>query len=84
MTEDTVMALRRIKDAVRMLSRTDSRTGHSTKVGDNPKNLDASLVLIEEVCKVIRFQEGIEPTADLIDAARFSDRVYGSQEGGSR
>jgi hypothetical protein len=75
MTESTVMAFRQIKDAIRMLHQTDLRTGHSTKVGDNPKNLDAALVLIEEVCKVIRFQEGIEPSADLIDAARFSGRL---------
>jgi hypothetical protein len=75
MNENTVLALRQIQDAIRMLHQTDMRTGHSTKVGDNPKNLDAALVLIEEVCKVIRFQEGIEPSADLIDAARFSDRM---------
>jgi hypothetical protein len=75
MTEATILALRQIKDAIRMLHQTDMRTGHTTKVGDSPKNLDSALTLIEEVCKVIRFQEGIERSADLIDAMRFSNRT---------
>jgi hypothetical protein len=75
MTEATVMAFRQIKDAIRMLHMTDMRRAHASKIGDDPKNLDAALTLIEEVCKVIRFQEGIEPTADLIEAARFSGRM---------
>jgi hypothetical protein len=75
MTESTVMGLRQIKDAIRMLHMSDMRNEHRTKIGDDPKNLDAALTLIEEVCGVIRFQEGIQPTADLIEAARFSGRM---------
>jgi molybdopterin-biosynthesis enzyme MoeA-like protein len=75
MTEATVMGLRQIKDAIRMLHMSDMRNEHRTKIGDDPKNLDAALVLIEEVCKVIRIQEGIQPTAELIDIACVSKRM---------
>ena len=75
MKKATVMALRQIKDAICMLHMSDMRNEHRTKIGDDPKNLDAALVLIEEVCKFVRFQEGIQPTADLTDAARISKRM---------
>lgn len=59
MTSQTKNDLKRIKDAINMLARDDRRTRLTTKVGDNPANLDAALTLIEELCAVIRQQEGL-------------------------
>lgn len=75
MNEVTVTGLRQMKDAIRMLHMTGMRNGHASKIGDDPEVLDAAMTLIEEVCKEIRFQEGIQPTADLIETARFSGRM---------
>lgn len=60
MTSQTKNDLKKIKDAINMLARPDRRTQLTTKVGDNPAALDAALTLIENLCTVIRMQEGLE------------------------
>ena len=59
MTSQTKNDLKRIKDAINMLARPDRRTQLTTRVGDNPAALDAALTLIEDLCAVIRQQEGL-------------------------
>lgn len=59
MTSQTKNDLKKIQDAILMLARDDRKTLFTTKVGDNPANLDATLTLIEELCAVIRQQEGL-------------------------
>jgi hypothetical protein len=59
MTPASKMDLKKIQDAIRMLGRADQRTYQTTKVGDNPANVDATLTLIENLCAVIRQQEGL-------------------------
>jgi hypothetical protein len=59
MTPASKMDFKKIQDAIRMLGRADQRTYQTTKVGDNPANVDATLTLIENLCAVIRQQEGL-------------------------
>jgi len=59
MTPASKMDFKKIQDAIRMLSRADQRTYQTTKVGDNPANVDATLTLVENLCAVIRQQEGL-------------------------
>jgi hypothetical protein len=59
MTPASKMDFKKIKDAIRMLGRDDMRTRLTTKIGDNPANVDATLTLIENLCAVIRQQEGL-------------------------
>jgi hypothetical protein len=59
MTPASKMDFKKIKDAINYLGRDDMRTQLTTKVGDNPANLDATLTLIEGLCAVIRQQEGL-------------------------
>lgn len=60
MTSQTKFDLKKIKDAINMLSRPDRRTQLTTQVGENPAALAAALTLIEDLCAVIRQQEGLE------------------------
>lgn len=66
MTSQTKNDLKRIKDAINMLARPDRRTQLTTRVGENPAALDAALTLIEDLCAVIREQEGL-PREETID-----------------
>jgi hypothetical protein len=59
MTASSKMDFKKIQDAIRMLGRFDMRTQLTTKVGDNPANVDATLALIENLCAVIRQQERV-------------------------
>ena len=59
MTPASKMDFKKIKDAINCLGRDDMRTRLTTKVGDNPANVDATLALIENLCAVIRQQEGL-------------------------
>jgi len=59
MTPASKMDFKKIQDAIRYLGRDDMRTRLTTKVGDNPANVDATLALIENLCAVIRQQEGL-------------------------
>ena len=59
MTSQTKNDLKKIQDAIRMLARPDRRTQLTTRVGDNPAAVDAALTLIENLCAVIRQQEGL-------------------------
>ena len=59
MTSQTRNDLKRIKDAINMLARPDRKTQLTTRVGDNPAAVDATLTLIENLCAVIRQQEGL-------------------------
>jgi hypothetical protein len=59
MTPATKMDFKKIKDAINYLGRDDMRTRLTTRVGDNPANVDATLTLIENLCAVIRQQEGL-------------------------
>jgi len=59
MTPASKMDLKKIKDAINFLGRDDMRTRLTTKVGDNPAAVDATLTLIEKLCAVIRQQEGL-------------------------
>lgn len=59
MTPASKMDFKRIQDAIRMLGRDDVRTRLQTKVGDNPAEVAAALTQIEELCAVIRQQEGL-------------------------
>lgn len=59
MTPASKMDFKRIQDAIRMLGRDDVRTRLQTKVGDNPAAVAAVLTQIEELCAVIRQQEGL-------------------------
>jgi hypothetical protein len=59
MTSQTKFDMKKIQDAIRMLSRYDRKTQLTTKVGDNPAAVDATLTLIENLCAVIRQQEGL-------------------------
>jgi hypothetical protein len=59
MTPASKMDFRKIKDAINSLGRDDMRTRLTTKVGDNPACVDATLTLIESLCRVIRQQEGL-------------------------
>ena len=65
MTSQTKFDLKKIQDAIRMLGRDDRKTRLTTKVGENPAALDATLTLIENLCAVIRQQEGL--TVETID-----------------
>lgn len=66
MTSQTKNDLKRIKDAINMLARDDRRTFLRTKVGENPRSLDCALMLIEDLCAVIREQESL-PREETID-----------------
>ena len=57
MTPASKMDFKKIQDAIRSLGRDDLKTRLQTKVGDNPKNVDNVLTLIEDLCAVIREQE---------------------------
>jgi hypothetical protein len=57
MTPASKMDFKKIQDAIRMLGRHDMKTRLTTKIGDNPAALDATLTLIEDLCAVIREQE---------------------------
>jgi len=59
MTSATKMDFKKMQDAIRCLGRPDQRTQQTTQVGDNPANVDAVLTLIENLCAVIRQQEGL-------------------------
>jgi hypothetical protein len=59
MTPASKMDFKKIKDAINYLGRDDMRTRLTTKVGDNPASVDATLALIESLCAVIRQQEGL-------------------------
>jgi hypothetical protein len=59
MTPASKMDFKKIKDAINYLGRDDMRTRLTTKVGDNPTSVDATLALIESLCAVIRQQEGL-------------------------
>jgi hypothetical protein len=59
MTPASKLDLKKIKDAINFLGRDDMRTRLTTKVGDNPAEVDATLTLIENLCAVIRQQEGL-------------------------
>lgn len=59
MTSQTKNDLKKVQDAIRMLGRDDRKTLFTTKIGDNPANLDATLTLIEELVAVIRRQQGL-------------------------
>jgi hypothetical protein len=59
MTSQTKFDFKKIQDAIRMLGRDDMRTRLTTKIGDNPAAVDATLALIENLCAVIRQQEGL-------------------------
>lgn len=59
MTSQTKNDFKKIKDAINMLARPDRRTQLTTRVGDNPAAVDATLTLIENLCAVIRQQEGL-------------------------
>jgi hypothetical protein len=59
MTSQTKFDFKKIQDAIRMLARDDQRTRLTTKIGDNPAAVDATLALIENLCAVIRQQEGL-------------------------
>jgi hypothetical protein len=59
MTPASKMDLKKIKDAINCLGRPDQRTHQTTRVGDNPAAVDATLTLIENLCAVIRQQEGL-------------------------
>ena len=65
MTSQSKNDFKRIQDAIRMLARDDRATRLTTKIGDNPAAVDATLTLIEELCAVIRQQEGL--TVETID-----------------
>ena len=58
MTPASKMDFKKIKEAINSLSRDDRKTRLTTKVGDNPTNVDNVLTLIEDLCAVIRRQEG--------------------------
>lgn len=57
MTPASKNAFKRIQDAIRMLGRDDRLRRLTTKIGDNPAAVDATLTLIENLCAVIRQQE---------------------------
>ena len=59
MTSQTKNDLKKIKDAINMLARPDRKTQLTTRVGDNPAAVDAAITLIENLCAVIREQEGL-------------------------
>lgn len=59
MTSQTKNDLKKIQDAIRMLARPDRKTQLTTRLGDNPAAVDATLTLIENLCAVIRQQEGL-------------------------
>jgi hypothetical protein len=59
MNPATKMDFKKIKDAINSLGRSDQRTYQTTKLGDNPANVDNVLTLIEDLCAVIREQEGL-------------------------
>jgi len=59
MTPASKMDFKKIKDAINSLGRSDQRTYQTTKLGDNPANVDNVLTLIEDLCAVIREQEGL-------------------------
>lgn len=59
MTPASKMDFKKIQDAIRFLSRPDMRSRCLTRVCDNPKNVETTLTLIEELCAVIRQQEGL-------------------------
>jgi hypothetical protein len=66
MTPASKMDFKKIKDAINSLGRDDQRTRLTTKVGDNPANVENVLTLIEDLCAVIRQQEGLV-SEDMIE-----------------
>lgn len=66
MTPASKMDFRKIKSAISALSREDRKTLFTTKLGDDPAILGATLTLIESLCRVIREQEGLAE-AELIE-----------------
>jgi len=68
MTPASKMDFKKIKDAINSLSRDDQRTRLTTKVGDNPANVENVLTLIEDLCAVIRQQEELAVTRKQIAA----------------
>jgi len=58
MTSEAKMDFKKIKDAINMLGREDMRNP-CKKVGDNPKAVAETLLLIESLCDVIRQQESL-------------------------
>lgn len=81
MTSQTKNDFKRIKDAINMLARDDRKTLFTTKVGDNPANLDTALTLIEDLCAVIRKQEGLTKTVET-EAGDFEVRSFIVDEDG--
>ena len=73
MTSQTKNDFKKIKDAINYLGRDDRKTLLTTKVGDNPASLDATMTLIEDLCAVIRQQEGL--TVEDIVAGRWYQRI---------
>jgi hypothetical protein len=70
MTPASKMDFKKIQDAIRMLGRDDIKTRLTTKIGDNPAAVDATLTLIEDLCDMIRKQEGLCHTdSDSVTAA---------------
>jgi hypothetical protein len=67
MTSQTKFDLKKIQDAIRMLARDDRKTQFTTKIGDNPAAVDATLALIENLCAVIRQQEGLVVEDIVVD-----------------
>ena len=59
MTPASKMDFKKIKDAINSLSRPDQRTYQTTMLGDNAANVANVLTLIEDLCAVIRQQEGL-------------------------
>ena len=74
MTSQTKNDLKKIKDAINMLARPDRRTQLTTRIGDNPAAVDATLTLIEDLCQVIRQQEDLV-REEVIDV--YGPRVCG-------
>jgi hypothetical protein len=68
MTPASKMDFKKIQDSIRSLGRDDIRTRLTTKVGDNPANVDAVLTLIESLCSVIRQQEGLSNETKILVA----------------
>ena len=59
MTPQSKNDFKRIKDAINMLGRDDRATLFTTRLGDNPAVVASAITLIEELCAVIRQQEGL-------------------------
>lgn len=83
MTPASKMDFRRIKAAIDCLGRDDSRTRLQTKVGDNPAAVAEALTQIEELCAVIRQQEGLGTVETWTSASGTYRRVCRSDVRGS-